>query len=91
MEKSETTIPDNSQLDELVFKTSIELGLDRKSEKYNYDEVYDILKKYIYHQLNILDLIKPEEIFDLFLIKFRTDIMGEEIVIKTKDEKEKEQ
>ena len=65
--------------EELFYSVEQILKLDPLSKKYDYELVKEILIKYLTNKLNFVDLIKPEEIFNLFLVKFRTEIMCEEI------------
>jgi len=52
------------------------LNLDPDSKIYDYNNSTEMLRDYLLGINNIMDLITPEDIFDLFLIKFKTLILG---------------
>jgi len=75
--------PEVKLTDDEIFQFTIKrLNIDPNSTKYNYNETIELLRKYLVGILNIQDLILPQDIFNLFLIRFKTDILGEEIKIE---------
>jgi len=65
--------------DEILFNTIKRLGMKRESNIYIYDDAVEMLRKYLQGILDFKDLITPADLFDLFLIKFKTDVLGEKI------------
>lgn len=65
--------------DEILEYTIKKLKIDPESTKYNYNDAVDMLRKFLFGILNIQDLITPADIFDLFLLRFKADILGEPV------------
>jgi hypothetical protein len=66
------------KFENLVYKVENLLDMKPEATMYDYETVRDVLKKYLSHKLEFTDLIKPEEIFNMFLYKFKNTFMIDE-------------
>jgi hypothetical protein len=67
---------EDKQLLELMIRR---LDMKEDAEHYDYEEMVELLNKFVIGIKSPLELINEEEIFDLFLIKFKTNILGDKI------------
>ena len=69
------TTEDKKLLDLMIKR----LDMKKDAEHYDYEEMVELLNKFVIGIKSPLDLIDENEIFDLFLIKFKTNVLGDKI------------
>jgi hypothetical protein len=74
--------------EKLLYFMTQRIGMSRNNPDYDYDEAETLLKKFLTGFCSPLELIKEEEIFDLFLLKFKKIVLKEKIAIQIIEEPE---
>lgn len=76
--------------EKLLYFMTRRLGMTTDNPNYDYEETQTLLRKFLTGFCSPLELISEDEIFDLFLLKFKKNIMKENIAIQIVEDTPKE-